>query len=261
MRRTVKFWYENIIFSLSLSESKDNRAAPWGAHDSDKAYVCRLEYLLTNSIKLNHLTVLITQYLRYDLYWLFSLEVATSRTRGLETRDSKGNFLRLVRLAAGLIDSRVWKKTFIVVYRTSGLQARKTRKWTQTRTTETRKSSDSHFPDSSPPLYFSLFISFIPWIGNSNFNYPIDLSFVFQCITRVPYATLVAVIINWAGVGVFCGCLYRGVNLTLRMFQDVFQLDRGIGWWVTSIGGVSLPSKQERKKKYEGNKLWQRKFW
>jgi len=51
-----------------------------------------------------------------------------------------------------------------------------------------------------------------------------------KCVTRVPYATLVAVILNWAGVGVFCGTFYRGVNLSLRMLQDVFHLDRGLGW-------------------------------
>ena len=51
-----------------------------------------------------------------------------------------------------------------------------------------------------------------------------------RCITRVPYATLIALILCWAGVGVFCGTLYRGVNLTLRLLQDVFRLDRGLGW-------------------------------
>ena len=33
------------------------------------------------------------------------------------------------------------------------------------------------------------------------------------CITRTPYATLVAVIMCWAGVGVFCGTMYRFVSL------------------------------------------------
>ena len=56
-----------------------------------------------------------------------------------------------------------------------------------------------------------------------------------RCITRVPYATLIALILCWAGVGVFCGTLYRGVNLTLRLLQDVFRLDRGLGWWVFDI--------------------------
>ena len=66
------------------------------------------------------------------------------------------------------------------------------------------------------------------------------------CITRTPYATLVALIMCWAGVGVFCGTMYRwgkheygllsycfcsrGVNLTLRLLQDVFKLDKGLQW-------------------------------
>jgi len=29
---------------------------------------------------------------------------------------------------------------------------------------------------------------------------------------------------------VFCGTMYRGVNLTLRLLQDVFHLDRGLHW-------------------------------
>ena len=39
-----------------------------------------------------------------------------------------------------------------------------------------------------------------------------------KCITRVPYATLIALILNWAGVGVFCGTLYRLVSLFLSSF-------------------------------------------
>ena len=74
------------------------------------------------------------------------------------------------------------------------------------------------------------------------------------CITRTPYATLVALIMCWAGVGVFCGTMYRlvpvsrgflvtfffrcrGVNLTLRLLQDVFKLDRGLQWWARCIHG------------------------
>ena len=30
-----------------------------------------------------------------------------------------------------------------------------------------------------------------------------------SCITRTPYATLIALIMCWAGVGVFCGTMYR----------------------------------------------------
>jgi len=51
-----------------------------------------------------------------------------------------------------------------------------------------------------------------------------------SCITRVPYATLIALIMCWAGVGVFCGTMYRGVNLTLRLLQEVFHLDKGLQW-------------------------------
>eukprot|EP00090_Calanus_glacialis_P007428 TRINITY_DN15865_c0_g1_i2.p1 TRINITY_DN15865_c0_g1~~TRINITY_DN15865_c0_g1_i2.p1 ORF type:complete len:123 (-),score=9.88 TRINITY_DN15865_c0_g1_i2:272-640(-) len=50
------------------------------------------------------------------------------------------------------------------------------------------------------------------------------------CVIRTPYATLVAVSMCWVGSGVFCGTMYRGVNLTLRLLQDVFRLDRGLQW-------------------------------
>ncbi len=55
--------------------------------------------------------------------------------------------------------------------------------------------------------------------ASSQVHYPDDEDCCSKCVTRVPYATLVALILNWAGVGVFCGTLYRGVNLTLRMLQ------------------------------------------
>merc|ERR1711872_342074 len=34
----------------------------------------------------------------------------------------------------------------------------------------------------------------------------------------------------WVGSGVFCGTMYRGVNLSLRLVQDVFKLDHGLQW-------------------------------
>ena len=46
-------------------------------------------------------------------------------------------------------------------------------------------------------------------------DYPTEESCCNKCITRVPYATLIALILNWAGVGVFCGTLYRLVALKL----------------------------------------------
>jgi len=51
-----------------------------------------------------------------------------------------------------------------------------------------------------------------------------------SCLSKIPYATLIALILNWSGVGIFCGTLYRGVNLTLRVLQDVFRLEEGLGW-------------------------------
>ncbi|XP_042211207.1 RNA-binding motif protein, X-linked-like-3 isoform X2 [Homarus americanus] len=45
-----------------------------------------------------------------------------------------------------------------------------------------------------------------------------------DCMTRVPYATLIATVMCCVGVGVFCGTMYRGTTLTLRLFEDVFKL-------------------------------------
>lgn len=45
-----------------------------------------------------------------------------------------------------------------------------------------------------------------------------------DCMTRVPYATLIATVMCCVGVGVFCGTMYRGTTLTLRLFEEVFNL-------------------------------------
>nr|CAD7409552.1 unnamed protein product [Timema poppensis] len=44
------------------------------------------------------------------------------------------------------------------------------------------------------------------------------------CITRIPYATLIATIMCIVGVGVFCGTMYRGAMLAVLMFDQVFHL-------------------------------------
>ncbi|XP_066903952.1 neuronal membrane glycoprotein M6-a isoform X1 [Halyomorpha halys] len=44
-----------------------------------------------------------------------------------------------------------------------------------------------------------------------------------ECMTRVPYATLIATIMCILGVGVFCGTIYRGTTLTGLMMVDVFN--------------------------------------
>lgn len=45
-----------------------------------------------------------------------------------------------------------------------------------------------------------------------------------DCLTRIPYATLIATIMCVVGVGVFCGTMYRGATLSARMFDEVFHL-------------------------------------
>lgn len=44
-----------------------------------------------------------------------------------------------------------------------------------------------------------------------------------RCLTRVPYATLIATVLCCTGVGIFLGSFYRGIALTLRMFEEVFK--------------------------------------
>lgn len=43
------------------------------------------------------------------------------------------------------------------------------------------------------------------------------------CLTRVPYATLIATIMCCLGVGVFCGTMYRASTLSILMFDEVFH--------------------------------------
>ncbi|XP_077292529.1 neuronal membrane glycoprotein M6 isoform X2 [Arctopsyche grandis] len=45
-----------------------------------------------------------------------------------------------------------------------------------------------------------------------------------SCMTRVPYATLIATIMCCLGVGVFCATMYRGATLSILMFKEVFKL-------------------------------------
>lgn len=45
-----------------------------------------------------------------------------------------------------------------------------------------------------------------------------------DCMTRVPYATMIATIMCIIGVGVFCGTMYRGSTLTALMLDQVFHI-------------------------------------
>ncbi|XP_022906290.1 proteolipid protein DM beta isoform X2 [Onthophagus taurus] len=52
------------------------------------------------------------------------------------------------------------------------------------------------------------------------------------CLTRIPYATLIATIMCLLGVVVFCGTMYRGATLAFLMFNDVFRMRL---FWVEAI--------------------------
>ena len=41
------------------------------------------------------------------------------------------------------------------------------------------------------------------------------------CLTRTPYATLIALIMCWAGVAVFCGTMYRSVMIMIMMMMTM----------------------------------------
>lgn len=54
-----------------------------------------------------------------------------------------------------------------------------------------------------------------------------------RCLTRIPYATLIATIMCALGVVIFCGTMYRGATLAVFMFTDVFSMQ--LIWWVWSF--------------------------
>lgn len=51
-----------------------------------------------------------------------------------------------------------------------------------------------------------------------------------SCVTRIPYATLIATVMCLIGVGIFCGTMYRGTSLAIIMFDTVFHIR--LAWWV-----------------------------
>ncbi|XP_017782949.1 PREDICTED: neuronal membrane glycoprotein M6-b isoform X2 [Nicrophorus vespilloides] len=53
-----------------------------------------------------------------------------------------------------------------------------------------------------------------------------------SCISRIPYATLIATIMCVLGVVVFCGTMYRGSTLALLMFEQVFKLRL---FWIEAV--------------------------
>jgi len=69
-----------------------------------------------------------------------------------------------------------------------------------------------------------------------------------KCMSRIPYATLIATIMCFVGVAVFCGTMYRGATYTYAMFQNVFQVSLPwlehlhLAFWIIagSMGGLGL---------------------
>ncbi|XP_054265990.1 neuronal membrane glycoprotein M6-a-like isoform X2 [Macrosteles quadrilineatus] len=45
-----------------------------------------------------------------------------------------------------------------------------------------------------------------------------------DCLTRIPYATLIATIMCMVGVGIFCGTMHRGITLSKLMLDEVFHM-------------------------------------
>ncbi|CRK89402.1 CLUMA_CG003153, isoform B [Clunio marinus] len=45
-----------------------------------------------------------------------------------------------------------------------------------------------------------------------------------SCMTRMPFATLMATVMMLIGVGIFCGTMYRGASLSIIMFDHVFYM-------------------------------------
>ncbi|XP_025831553.1 neuronal membrane glycoprotein M6-a-like isoform X2 [Agrilus planipennis] len=52
------------------------------------------------------------------------------------------------------------------------------------------------------------------------------------CLTRIPYATLIATIMCMLGVVVFCGTMYRGATLAVLMFEQVFKMRL---FWIDAV--------------------------
>ena len=44
------------------------------------------------------------------------------------------------------------------------------------------------------------------------------------CLTRTPYATLIALIMCWAGVAVFCGTMYRSVMIMIMIMMMMMMM-------------------------------------
>lgn len=46
-----------------------------------------------------------------------------------------------------------------------------------------------------------------------------------SCMDRCPFASIIASVITLCGVGVFCGCLYRALSITIQMLDSAFKIE------------------------------------
>ena len=54
-----------------------------------------------------------------------------------------------------------------------------------------------------------------------------------DCLTRIPYATFIATVLCFIGVGVFCGTVYRGATLANLILLDVFHIQ--VEWYFLNL--------------------------
>lgn len=50
------------------------------------------------------------------------------------------------------------------------------------------------------------------------------------CMGRCPFASIIATVITLCGTGVFCGCLYRALSITVQMLSQAFNVEWQMEW-------------------------------
>lgn len=70
------------------------------------------------------------------------------------------------------------------------------------------------------------------WLQQNNNNFNSGSTDLFKsrtknhsCMGRCPFASIIATIITLCGTGVFCGCLYRALTITIQMLSSAFKIE------------------------------------
>lgn len=50
------------------------------------------------------------------------------------------------------------------------------------------------------------------------------------CVGRCPFASIIATVITVCGTGIFSGCLYRALSITIQMLSDTFKIEMEMEW-------------------------------